>query len=277
MMYIRSWTKRLLRGMIGALVLAAVMGPSCADFPIILPEGNPVRVELVNTTDYYVDPGLYIHPDADVYDNARLISDETWIDIGDPLAPLEMWAYDFRCSETGTVVSDFAWLFLNDEEYIASENSPWITIGQHFECGDTIRFIFVDTIEGGFYTEVWVNDVRIDGVARPVSVELINETDYYVDPGLYVHPDANVYDEAQLISDETWIDIGEPLAPLEMWTSDFDCAESGTVVSDFAWPRISHMTLTTAYNEVTIPIMNTGENEPQAAEIRRMQWVKHAR
>lgn len=35
--------------------------------------------------------------------------------------------------------------------------------------------------------------------------------------------------------------------------------------------RISQMTLGAAYNEVTIPPMNTGENEPQAAEIRRMQ------
>ena len=41
-------------------------------------------------------------------------------------------------------------------------------------------------------------------------------------------------------------------------------------------PHISQMTLTTAYNEVTISPMNTGENEPQAAEIRRIQWVMHA-
>ena len=33
------------------------------------------------------------------------------------------------------------------------------------------------------------------------------------------------------------------------------------------------MTLTAAYNEVTISPMNTDENEPQAAEIRRMQWA----
>ncbi len=247
-MYTHDWTKRLLRGMIGGLIMAAVMGPSCADFDIVLPGAKPVRVELINTTDYEVDPGLYIHPDAEVYDSARLITDETWINIGDPLAPLEMWTYDFDCSETGTMITDFAWLFLTDEEYVVSENSPLVTIGRDFKCGDTVSFIFVDTVEGGFYTEVWVNDVLIDGVILPVTVELINETDYPVDPGLYVHPDANVSDDAQLINDETWIDIGEPLAPLEMWTSDFDCSETGTVVSDFAWQYLSDEEYITSAN-----------------------------
>lgn len=41
--------------------------------------------------------------------------------------------------------------------------------------------------------------------------------------------------------------------------------------------RISQMTLVAAYDEVTISPMNTGENEPQAAEILRIQWVKQAR
>ena len=159
-MCIRSWTKRLLRGMIGGLVLAAVMGPSCADIVINLPD-RPVRIELINTTDYYVDPGLYIHPDAEVYDDDRLITDQTWIDIGDPLAPLEMWTYDFLCSEAGTVVSDFAWLFIDDEEYVSSENGPLVTYGRDFQCGDTISFIFVDTIEGFFYTEVEINGVLL--------------------------------------------------------------------------------------------------------------------
>ena len=36
------------------------------------------------------------------------------------------------------------------------------------------------------------------------------------------------------------------------------------------------MTLGATYNEVTVSPMNTGENELQTAEIRRIQWVKHA-
>jgi len=31
--------------------------------------------------------------------------------------------------------------------------------GYDFRCGDTISFIFVDTIEGYFYTEVQINGV----------------------------------------------------------------------------------------------------------------------
>ena len=37
-------------------------------------------------------------------------------------------------------------------------------------------------------------------------------------------------------------------------------------------PRISQMTLMTAYYEVTMSPMNTGEYEPQAAGIWRIQW-----
>ena len=36
------------------------------------------------------------------------------------------------------------------------------------------------------------------------------------------------------------------------------------------------MTLGATYNEVTVSPMNTGENELQTAEIRRIQGVKHA-
>ncbi|GAF83778.1 unnamed protein product [marine sediment metagenome] len=37
------------------------------------------------------------------------------------------------------------------------------------------------------------------------------------------------------------------------------------------------MTIVAAYNEVTIVPMNTGTNQPQAAQIWRIQWVRHAR
>ena len=41
---------------------------------------------------------------------------------------------------------------------------------------------------------------------------------------------------------------------------------------EFVLAHISQMTLITACNEVTLSPMNTGANEPQTAEIRRMQF-----
>ncbi len=142
-----------------AFALAA-MGPSCAD--LLPPPGSQptqVVVELVNATPYAVMPELYVDPEKRVYVGDQIVADENFVDIGDPLAPMEIVRLGFNCADAGSFYSDHALMLPPGRRSVPSDNAPLLRQGVEFRCGDTVSLIFIYTTTPApdFFTRVEVN------------------------------------------------------------------------------------------------------------------------
>ena len=149
-------TVRLMSYLLGGLVMVGGMGGAC-DLTI-LPGGviafDSVTVELINTTDYQVEPNLYVDADDDA-SASDIVTDENFVDIGVPLEPGETAQLAFDCDAIGSIMSDHAFLYISDLEQVESDNGPLLTREDDFDCGDIISFIFIDEWpEGVFFTRV---------------------------------------------------------------------------------------------------------------------------
>lgn len=151
---------RLFAGFFALALLVGVSGQDCVPGGLPLPTTD-VTVELVNVTDLPVDPGIYADPRIGVVTSDELITDENFVLIDPPIQPLETVTLTFACEDIGTIVSDYAFQILNDTEIVISEDRPILIYDEDFVCGDVIRFIFDETAEGLFVTDVEVNGVLV--------------------------------------------------------------------------------------------------------------------
>jgi len=150
--------------LLGGLVLMGVMGGPC-DITIS-PDGiitfDSVTVELVNNTDYPIEPYLFVDEDENVSVDG-LVVDENFVALDPLLQPDEIIELAFDCDEIGSIISDRAWLVVSDTEIYESDNGPLLREEDDFECGDVISFIFIDEgPEGSFFTRVEVNNQFVE-------------------------------------------------------------------------------------------------------------------
>lgn len=128
-------------------VLSGVMGAQCSlvlpGGGVIIPADDFVTVELVNETDFPVDPGLFL--EGEFIDN-------------DLLDPLVVRTEEVDCLPGDRLGAD-AILYLSPNEEVYSDNVPELEEGFEYVCGDVITFFFTLDADGVFFTEVAVNDV----------------------------------------------------------------------------------------------------------------------
>jgi len=153
-------TKRFAVFTLGVLTLIGAMGGPC-DITV-LPAGViafvTVTIELVNTTAYPIEPNLYVDPEDDIWFLTQLITDENFVFFDVPILPGEIVQIAFDCSDIGSVISDHAFMFITENEYIQSDNGPFLVGDEDFGCGDIISFIFIDEgPDGDFFTRVEIN------------------------------------------------------------------------------------------------------------------------
>ncbi len=133
--------------LISGMTFLSLMGSRCGA-PIF--GGGPpvvvdtVFVELVNTTEFPVNPNLIIDGVLQVVDP--------------PLAPGDILPLEVDCF-AGTVLETQA-DFLTGLGAVPSDNDPFVEEGFEFLCGDTVSFLFAED-ELGFFTAVEVNGVAI--------------------------------------------------------------------------------------------------------------------
>jgi len=150
---------RMLGVLMASTILVGVSGASCLDFIGFsgLDLGfSTVDIELVNMTDYPVDPGLYVDPD-ELFFATSVFTEENYVPVEPPLASGEIVTLTFDCDDIGTAGTDYAWLLVSSLESVESDNAPTVREEDDFECGDVISFIFIDEVGGDFFTRVEVN------------------------------------------------------------------------------------------------------------------------
>ena len=103
-----------------------------------LPGTGVVTVELINDTDYEVDPWIVFDDDTGW---AAQVYPESLLDTG-LLLPGEVVAYDFYCDDLGVILSDEADQFVDDLIY-RDWGTPPLVRGEDFQCGDLIQFQFL--------------------------------------------------------------------------------------------------------------------------------------
>jgi len=109
---------------------------------ITIPGYNLVTVELVNDTDFEVDPHIVYDDDTNFW--AQLAPSEE-LDLHD-LQPGELVQADFDCDELGLLFSDRPEQFTS--LYIYTGVSSFMLLrGDDFECGDVIQFQYVGNRE----------------------------------------------------------------------------------------------------------------------------------
>jgi hypothetical protein len=121
-----------------------------------LVQNDTVAIEMSNYTDYPIEPRLFIDPTPHITVEGQLIRDDNWVLVDPPLQPGELATYEFRCEDVGTMATDHAQMFISEDQYVESDNGPWLVAGDDFTCGDTVSLIFIDdgTV---FFTRVEVN------------------------------------------------------------------------------------------------------------------------
>ncbi|HSW44144.1 MAG TPA: hypothetical protein VLM89_01065 [Phycisphaerae bacterium] len=159
-MFKGRWHRRPVRWLVAAVATAA-MGADCLPaipFPGGQSSTHPktVVIEMLNYTDYQIEPRLFVDPAPGIMVYDQLIRDENWVLVDPPLQPDEIATYEFACADVGTMAADYAQMYISDNEYIESDNGPWLIRGQDFECGDDISLVFIDDGEV-FFTRVEVN------------------------------------------------------------------------------------------------------------------------
>jgi hypothetical protein len=159
-MYDHSWPVRVLRALAGAAAAAGVLGGFCDGTMVSLPLGeatltyNTLTVELVNTTAWPVAPRLFVAEDNDTFD---VDADENRVYVAEPIGPGQTAGFNFPCGESGAIETDHSVQLGSWGEERESESDPIVRLGDDYECGDTISFIFVDEPGEDFDTRVAVN------------------------------------------------------------------------------------------------------------------------
>ncbi len=149
----KNWRLRVAALLAGTTIWMGAGCPSLAPFE---PPATSVVIEMLNFTDFPIEPRLFVDPTPGILAPEQLIRDENFVLVDPPLAPGELATFEFLCEDVGTMASDHAELLISDTEFIPSDNGPLLVQGSDFFCGDTITLNFIDdgTV---FFTRVEVN------------------------------------------------------------------------------------------------------------------------
>jgi hypothetical protein len=113
-----------------------------------------LTVELVNETDYPVDPGLYADDDDRTFFEFNIRTDENFVDVG--IVPAHSTVrVPLSCDEAGTMMTYAARQIRSGSDRF-SDNDPIVYEDGDFDCHDVISFVFRDSAFD-FWTEVEVN------------------------------------------------------------------------------------------------------------------------
>lgn len=152
-----NWWIRLVPLFVGTITW---MGANCVPVVPVVPDdtggSGTVAIEMSNYTDYPIEPRLFIDPTPHITVEGQLIRDDNWVLVDPPLQADEVATYEFFCQDVGTMATDHAQMYISEDQYVESDNGPWLVAGDDFACGDTISLMFIDdgTV---FFTRVEVN------------------------------------------------------------------------------------------------------------------------
>ena len=124
---------------LAALSLLLNTGGCAFELSSILPEFNTVTVEIVNDTDYAVDPEIQYDDDnnflADWFPSETLSTG--LIEAG------ETASFRFDCDDLGLILSNEAEQVIPLFADYVADASDTLKRGDEYDCGDTIRFRFL--------------------------------------------------------------------------------------------------------------------------------------
>lgn len=159
---------RIVIGVFAGFAFIGSLGTGCAGItlngqglPDFVSDDNfvsddTVLIELVNITEFPVDPGLFVAEDEDDLLDGDFLDEEKLVEIDPPVQPGEIVSVEIDCDEAGAIITD-ALLLVSDEEEVISDNAPLLLEDLDFVCGDIVSFIFAED-QDGFFTAVEVND-----------------------------------------------------------------------------------------------------------------------
>jgi hypothetical protein len=159
----RSRMVRAVFAFSAAAVLAGALGGNCTGLTVTgipLPGGgtvdiNTVTVELFNATAYPVEPRLFVDPEDDSWD---VDDGANRVFLDAPIRTGEVVRLTFACAAAGAIETDHAVMLIPFHRDVESDNDPIVRRHDDFDCGDVVRFIFIDDPGEDFYTRVEVND-----------------------------------------------------------------------------------------------------------------------
>lgn len=126
-----------LAALAGAALLSA--GGGCPNLTVVVGLLDTITVELVNDTDFSVDPNIRFDDDPGLL--AGLFPSEK-LSTG-LLAPGETATFSFDCDKLGTIFSDDPEQVIPLLDDVTGDSSSRLERGEEFECGDVIQFRFV--------------------------------------------------------------------------------------------------------------------------------------
>ncbi|MFH1749020.1 MAG: hypothetical protein ABIG44_18465 [Planctomycetota bacterium] len=117
---------------------------------------NVITLEIINDTDYDIDPYIVFDDDSDFL-AGWFPSEELSTGV---LAPGEVLTYTFDCDQLGLVQADEPEQYVGFFVYTADSTST-IAQGDEYECGDLVQFQFLGNADS-FGVLVAVNGVVVD-------------------------------------------------------------------------------------------------------------------
>ncbi len=118
---------------------AGLLAGGCPDLGAFVPGMNAVTVEIVNDTEFAVDPNIRFDDDSGFF--ASLVPADT-LDTG-LIEPGEIVTYEFDCDELGLIRSeDPEQVTVLFGDYVG-DSSDTLEREKEYDCGDVIRFRYV--------------------------------------------------------------------------------------------------------------------------------------
>lgn len=139
------------------LAAAGLVSGGCPDLSAFVPGMNTVTVEIVNDTEFAVDPNIKFDNDSGFF--ASLVPADS-LDTG-LIEAGEIATYEFDCDELGLIRSqDPEQVTVLFGDYVG-DSSDTLEREKEYDCGDVIRFRFVGNAED-FGVIVSVNGRIVD-------------------------------------------------------------------------------------------------------------------
>lgn len=137
------------------LLAAAISLSLVAGCPELL-GGNSVTLQIINDTDFEVDPRI-VTIDDDAFLGGLFGGDDLATGI---LFPGDVLSIELDCKKIGSVFSDAAELLDGDQLLAAIQPTSKVEFGEDVDCGDVLRFRFVGD-ERSFGVIVSINGIVV--------------------------------------------------------------------------------------------------------------------